>query len=129
MLRQVLYRGRYEIVPAAQAMHFDQINSTAQRAGEVWVSPEECKTLAARLEIPVHRFLPAYTKSYTNKQGWRMLRSKGDNAVSRVLLLVSSSLHADCRRMQACIFLGADNLCTVHESRPLQCGPSAKAQW
>ena len=50
-------------------------------AGEVWVTNEECTRLAAFLDVPLHRFLPAYTKSWSKKEGWRMLRSKGDDAV------------------------------------------------
>ena len=83
--------------------------------------------LAAHLKTPLHKFLPAYTKSYSNKQGWRMLRSVGDDAVrSRPALITTlhalSQAEAHVPMLQKCIFLDADsNLCTVHEQRPLQC--------
>ena len=90
----------------------------------MWVTFEECDKLASHLNVPLHRFIPAYTKSYSKVQGWRMLRSRGEDAV-RVCMatsLQSSQTAGLMRPVQRCIFLDAEsNLCTVHEQRPLQC--------
>ena len=55
--------------------------SCQQSAGEVWVTELECLQLAQHLGLTISQFLPRYTKSYSNKAGWRMLRSRGKDAV------------------------------------------------
>ena len=51
-------------------------------AGEVWVTELECLQISQHLGLSIHNFLPRYTKSYSNRKGWRMLRSRGKDAVS-----------------------------------------------
>lgn len=69
--------------------------------GDVWVTEDEARAISLRTRRPV----AAFTKSYSKAAGWRLLRDRpGD------------------RRLEACIFLGADDrTCTIHDVRPKQC--------
>lgn len=44
--------------------------------GEVWVNEEECKTMALHLGLAPKHFMDKYTKSYSKRPGWRMLKRK-----------------------------------------------------
>ncbi|GIL64452.1 hypothetical protein Vafri_18371 [Volvox africanus] len=69
--------------------------------GEIWVSSEEAARIARHLNMSIQRFLDTHTKQYSKYKGWRMLKT-GEGSSS-------------------CIFLGADNKCSIHAVRPSQC--------
>ncbi|KAG2487265.1 hypothetical protein HYH03_014106 [Edaphochlamys debaryana] len=71
--------------------------------GEVWVSPEEVVKISAHLGCSPEHFLVNYCLPYSKYKGWRMLKTQPESEVD------------------ACIFLGADNKCSIHTVRPLQC--------
>ncbi|KXZ44484.1 hypothetical protein GPECTOR_67g324 [Gonium pectorale] len=68
---------------------------------QIWVSPDEIRRIAKYLNMSVQRFLDTHTKQYSKYKGWRMLKTGEANA--------------------SCIFLGADNKCSIHPVRPSQC--------
>eukprot|EP00884_Botryococcus_braunii_P002786 jgi/Botrbrau1/12508/Bobra.0169s0050.1 len=69
-------------------------------SGEVWISEEEVEKISDYLKVLPHQFYPRYTKGYSRRPGWYLLRSYGFD--------------------QACIFL-KDKACTIHPVRPRQC--------
>lgn len=69
--------------------------------GEIWLAPEEVTRIAKHLNLSTQRFLDTHCKQYSKYKGWRMLKTREDSS--------------------ACIFLGADNKCSIHTVRPNQC--------
>ncbi|KAG2487266.1 hypothetical protein HYH03_014107 [Edaphochlamys debaryana] len=69
--------------------------------GEIWMSPDEAVAIARHLRMSLQTFLGNYAKQYSKYKGWRMLKTQPGSS--------------------ACIFLGEDNKCKIHEVRPSQC--------
>ena len=70
-------------------------------SGEVWANERECAAIAAHLGVTLAQFLARYTKAYSRRPGWRMLKlaqPSGD-----------------------CIFLREGRHCSIYGARPLQC--------
>ena len=70
-------------------------------SGEVWANERECAAIAAHLGITGGQFLSRYTKAYSRRPGWRMLKlaqPSGD-----------------------CVFLREGRHCSIYGARPLQC--------
>ena len=70
-------------------------------AGEVWANQAECAAIARFLGMSEQHFVARYTKQYSRKPGWRMLRvqpGSGD-----------------------CAFLKGGTQCGIYPVRPLQC--------
>jgi Fe-S-cluster containining protein len=70
-------------------------------SGEIWANEAECAAIAAHLRLPMLHFFRRYTKSYSRRPGWRMLK------------LQPGSDH--------CIFLEGGTKCSIYPVRPLQC--------
>lgn len=70
--------------------------------GEVWIADEEAGRIAGHLGMPLQRFYQQYTKEYSKVEGFRLLKTKHNQA-------------------RDCIFLQPDNTCSIHKVRPLQC--------
>ncbi len=43
-------------------------------AGEVWATTEECAAIARLMDLSLQHFLSKYTKSYSKRPGWRLLK-------------------------------------------------------
>lgn len=72
-------------------------------SGEVWVTTDEVERMAQHLGLDSSAvFLSRFTKQYNRIPGHHLLKNKQDDVTS-------------------CIFLGADNKCSIHEVRPAQC--------
>ena len=68
----------------------------------MWANEAECRAAARFLGLSEKQFIGKYTKQYSKKPGWRMLRT--------------SAPEGDC------VFLAADRKrCTIYPVRPLQC--------
>ncbi|KAL4857375.1 hypothetical protein ACK3TF_002256 [Chlorella vulgaris] len=70
-------------------------------SGEIWANEAECAAIATHLRLPMLHFFRRYTKSYSRRPGWRMLK------------LQPGSDH--------CIFLEGGTKCSIYPVRPLQC--------
>lgn len=93
----------------------------------MWVNEADARRIATHLHIKEADFLRKYTKKYTRKTGWWLLRSTGQNQALPFFCARSLSLSAwpdvpaVCCCAQDCIFLGKNNACSVHACKPLQC--------
>ena len=139
-------QGYIDIVKGRR-FHCTECGKCCTGRGEVWIDTEDVTRLADRLEIQIHVFLSRYTKSYSRKPGFWLLRSqRNPSQVQYVLAWACNRRHArdatdaplyylsahnskatapakahppGCP-LQDCIFL-KDGLCSVHDVKPLQC--------
>ena len=104
-----------------------QCGACCTGSGDVWVNEADTRRIAGHLRVKEADFLRRYTKKYTRKSGWWLLRSTGQNqalpcACARSLPMAAwPDAPAECGCAQDCIFLGKDNACSVHTCKPLQC--------
>ncbi|KAK9820405.1 hypothetical protein WJX72_009999 [[Myrmecia] bisecta] len=92
----------YETLVAGKRFTCTQCGKCCTGEGEVWATDAECEVIARHLGVRLADFYQRYTKKYSRKAGWRLLRYQPGAG-------------------KACIFLGPDNKCTIHSVRPKQC--------
>ena len=61
---------------AARGAQAPRAGKCCTGAGDVWVTDQECATIADSIGFSLARFLPTFTKSYARKAGWRLLKNK-----------------------------------------------------
>ena len=92
------------LVPLVEGKKFicTECGKCCTGAGEVWANFAEVTALAKATGLSEKHFITKYTKSYSKRPGWYMIKRKigsGD-----------------------CVFLGKDGkMCLVYNARPTQC--------
>lgn len=95
-----LPQNPYELLLDGKRFVCTECGKCCQGSGEVWANEAECAALARQLNMSLPHFLSRYTKSYSRKPGWRMLKNQANGD---------------------CVFLRDGKQCTVYGARPLQC--------
>lgn len=91
----------YELLLEGKRFTCTECGKCCQGSGEVWASSAECAAMASHLGLSQGHFLARYTKAYSRRPGWRMLKvqaATGD-----------------------CVFLEGGTRCSIYQVRPMQC--------
>lgn len=91
----------YEVLLEGKRFVCTECGKCCQGSGEVWANDKECAAMARHLGLQQSDFLARYTKAYSKRPGWRMLKlqpATGD-----------------------CVFLAGGTKCSIYPVRPMQC--------
>jgi Fe-S-cluster containining protein len=91
----------YELLLEGKRFTCTECGKCCQGSGEVWANDAECAAIARHLGLSPSHFLARYTKAYSRRPGWRMLKLQAPTG--------------------DCVFLEGGKRCTIYAVRPLQC--------
>ncbi|EFN51314.1 hypothetical protein CHLNCDRAFT_141281 [Chlorella variabilis] len=89
----------YEVLLEGKRFVCTECGKCCQGSGEVWANDKECAAMARHLGLQQSDFLARYTKAYSKRPGWRMLKlqpATGD-----------------------CVFLAGGTKCSIYPHIPL----------